>query len=80
MQIHKVHKAVVEFLEAMFTGESNIISVTKVGQNWEVLVEVYEESSFIKSIGLSTKVMDRNFYRLELDDQLEVISYVREEK
>ena len=45
---------------------------------WEVEAEVYEESSFIKSLGLSTRVQDRNVYVIKLSDGLEVVSYERQ--
>lgn len=77
MQIHKVHKVVLEFIEDMFPGEVNITQVQKEEKGWEVKVEVYEASSFIKSIGLSTDVKDRNFYIIRLDKDLEVVGYER---
>ncbi len=40
---------------------------------------MYEESSFIKSLGLATKVQDRNIYAIELNDNLEVVSYSRKD-
>ncbi len=42
--------------------------------------EIYEESSFIKSLGLSTRVQDRNIYEIKLTDNLEVNSYARREE
>jgi len=78
MQIHKVTRAVHEFLAEMFIGETKVMSINKVGaEQWKAICEVYEESSFIKSIGIKSKVMDRNIYEIMLDNSLDVISYVR---
>ena len=49
----------------------------KAGDGWESEAEVYEESSFIKSLGLSTKVQDRNIYAVKLSSALDVESYER---
>lgn len=79
MQIHKVHKVVHDFLSEMFSTQFSVVSVKRIPQGWSVVAEVYEESAFIKSIGLATRVMDRNFYRIEMDENLEVTSYIRQE-
>ena len=52
--------------------------MAKVGDGWEAEAEVYEESSFMKSLGLPTRMQDRNIYLLKLDEDLEVQSYERE--
>ena len=67
-----------EFLKrALDAKEVRVIGVVKSGDNWDAEVEVYEESSFIKSLGLPTKTQDRNFYSVKLDAGLEVESYGR---
>ena len=76
--IEDVRKAVVEFLEKTFEAKDvKVIKTAKVSDGWEAEAEVYEESSFIKSLGLSTKVQDRNIYAVKLNDGLEVESYER---
>jgi len=57
--------------------DAKATKITKTPEGWEGEVEVYEESSFIKSIGLSTKVKDRNIYRIRVDEDLEIQSYER---
>ncbi len=54
-----------------------VLKVAKAGDGWETEAEVYEESSFIKSLGLPTRVQDRNIYVVKLDNSLEVQSYGR---
>ena len=54
-----------------------VIKVAAVDSGWECEAEVYEESSFIKSLGIPTKTQDRNFYSVKLDAGLEVESYGR---
>ena len=70
--------ASVEFLKTNLNVEDvKVIGATKMDDGWEVEAEVYEESSFIKSLGLSTRVQDRNIYTVKLSDSLEVESYER---
>lgn len=76
--IEKATQAVSEFLKkALNVKDVKVIKVTKVDDGWETEAEVYEESSFIKSLGLPTRVQDRNFYDVKLNDSLEVESYGR---
>lgn len=76
--IEEAQRAVSEFLrKTLNIREAKVIGVKKVEDGWESEVEVYEESSFIKSIGLPTRVQDRNIYAFKLDDNLEVQSYER---
>ena len=76
--IMQVGKAAAEFLKkTLNVKDVKVIRVEKVGDSWETEAEVYEESSFIKALGLSTKVQDRNIYVVKLGGSLEVESYVR---
>ena len=76
--IVQVGKAVSEFLKATLNAKDvKVIKVTKAAEGWEIEAEVYEESSFIKTLGLPTRVQDRNFYEVILNDRLEVESYER---
>ena len=74
--IVQVGKAVSEFLKSTLNAKDvKVIKVTKTPEGWETEAEVYEESSFIKALGLATKVQDRNFYEVKLDEGLEVQAY-----
>ena len=76
--IMQVGKAAAEFLKkTLNVKDVKVIRVEKVGDSWETEAEVYEESSFIKALGLSTKVQDRNIYVVKLGGSLEVESYER---
>lgn len=76
--IEDVRKAVADFLKkTLNVKDAKVIKATKVGDGWEMEAEVYEESSFIKSLGLPTRVQDRNIYAVKLDDKSEVQSYER---
>ena len=76
--IQQVGKAVSEFLkQTLNVKDVKIIKVTRAAEGWETEAEVYEESSFIKALGLPTRVQDRNFYGIKLNDSLEVESYGR---
>jgi len=55
--IEEARKISSEFLKKTLNiKEAKVIKIAKVGDGWEAEVEVYEESSFIKSLGLFTKV------------------------
>jgi len=76
--IMQVGKAAAEFLKkTLNVKDVKVIRAEKVGDGWETEAEVYEESSFIKALGLSTKVQDRNIYVVKLGGSLEVESYER---
>jgi len=76
--IEEAKKAVAEFLKkTLNVKDVKVIKASKVGDGWESEAEVYEESSFIKSLGLPTRVQDRNIYVVKLNESLEVESYER---
>ncbi|HCC69145.1 MAG TPA: hypothetical protein DEP99_04590 [Nitrospiraceae bacterium] len=78
--IEEVRKMVGDFLKkTLSVKDVKIIKGAKTSDGWETEAEVYEESSFIKSLGLPTRVLDRNIYRVKLDDDLKVLSYERKE-
>jgi hypothetical protein len=67
-----------EFLrKTLNVKDVKVIKAGKIGDGWEAEAEVYEESSFIKSLGLPTRMQDRNIYGVKLNDNLEVQSYER---
>ncbi len=76
--IEDAKKAVSNLLKnTLNVKDVKVIKAAKVGDGWESEAEVYEESSFIKALGLPTRVQDRNIYAVKLDDRLEVESYER---
>jgi hypothetical protein len=76
--INDAEKAVEEFLKkTLKANDIKLIKTAKVGDSWEAEAEVYEESSFIKSLGLPTRVRDRNVYSVRLSNGLDVESYER---
>jgi len=79
--IDETRKVVTEFLKKTLNiKDVKVIKVSKVGDGWETEAEVYEESSFIKALGLPTRVQDRNIYAVKLGNNLEVESYGRKEQ
>jgi len=77
--IGEAGRAVVEFLKRTLDVEDvKVIKATKVNDGWDTEAEVYEENSFLKSVGLPSKVQDRNIYAVKLSDSLEVESYERQ--
>jgi hypothetical protein len=75
----KINKIVLDFLKEMLGQEAKIVSIQKQDTSWFVVAEVFEDSAFIKSIGLKTNVKDRYFYEIEIDGELEIVSYARQE-
>jgi len=76
--VNDAGRVVGEFLKKTLEAKDvKMIKTAKVGDGWEAEAEVYEESSFIKSLGLPTRVRDRNIYLVKLNDGLEVESYER---
>ena len=80
MEIEKVGKEITDFFKKTLDRDAKVIKTAKSHDGWIGKTEIYEESSFIKSLGLPTRVQDRNIYEIKLTDTLEVISYARKEK
>ena len=81
MKIDEVRAVIEDFFKNTLKKNSKIMRITKEEDGWSGDAEIYEESSFIKSIGLPTKVQDRNIYEIKLNDELDVMSYgLKEEK
>jgi alcohol dehydrogenase YqhD (iron-dependent ADH family) len=77
--IEEAKGIVIEFLQkALDIKDVKVIGATKIDNQWHIEAEVYEENSFLKSLGLPTKVQDRNIYEVRLSDNLEVESYERQ--
>lgn len=78
--IQQVEKRINEFLkQTLNVKDVKVIKASRVTNGWESEAEVYEENAFIKALGLPTKVQDRNFYEVKLNEKLEVESYERKE-
>ena len=76
--IEIISKTVIEFLQRVLGTDSvRVVGATKVDGAWEVEAEVFEESTFLKSLGLPTRVRDKNLYKVKLNGALEVESYER---
>ncbi|MEI6633066.1 MAG: hypothetical protein WCP22_04510 [Chlamydiota bacterium] len=76
--IQEAGKTVGDFLKKTLNAkEVTVIKVVRVSDGWETEAEVYEDSAFMKSIGLPVKVKDRNVYTVKLSADLEVQSYGR---
>ena len=75
--IEKISQTIRDFVRKSLAQDSKIIGITKSNDGWLGEAEVYEESSFIKALGLHTNVQDRHIYIIELNENLEVVSYTR---
>ncbi|MFN3394664.1 MAG: hypothetical protein ACK424_08915 [Candidatus Thermochlorobacter sp.] len=61
----------------MTGNTAKLVKLEKVPEGWLGYAEVYEESAFIKSVGLPSKVMDRNIYEVKMNASLEVTAFAR---
>ncbi|MDD5699303.1 MAG: hypothetical protein PHH77_11870 [Victivallaceae bacterium] len=75
MDIIKAGNKIKEFLNGQLGREAKIIKLLKTDDGWTGEAEVFEESSFIKSLGLPAKVQDRNIYEVLLSETLEVVGF-----
>ena len=73
-------KTATEFLRRILsTDRVHVVGASKAEDAWEVEAEVFEESAFMKSLGLPTRVQDKNLYKVRLNPALEVDSYERQD-
>jgi hypothetical protein len=79
MKIDEATQAIKNFIKTSLGKDSKLIRVEKADDGWLGEAEVYEESSFIRALGLPTRVQDRNIYEVKLTEDLEVTSYGRKE-
>jgi len=76
--IEQVSQTAVEFLKRVLqVSEARVLGAVKSDDGWQVEAEVFEPSSFIKSLGLRTSVQDRNLYVVKLNGRLEIEAYER---
>ncbi len=75
MSIEKAGKTINDFLNKKLGREAKIIRLEKTDKGWIGEAEIFEDSAFIKSLGLATKVQDRNIYEVLLSNELEVVGY-----
>jgi alcohol dehydrogenase YqhD (iron-dependent ADH family) len=77
--IEEAKDTVINFLQkALNVKDVKVIGITRTDSQWHIEAEVYEENSFLKSLGLPTRVQDRNIYEVRLNSNLEVESYERQ--
>jgi len=80
MTFEQAAKKVVEFVSSMTDSKAKLVKLEKTSQDgggWIGYAEVFEESAFIKSLGLPSRVMDRNLCEVRLNHALEVIGYAK---
>lgn len=75
MKIQQASGAIIDFLKKTLGQDAKVMSIRENEKGWIADAEVYEESSFIKSLGLNTRVKDKNIYSVQLGQDLEVLSY-----
>jgi hypothetical protein len=77
--IETVSKTVTEFLQRILGADGvRVVAVNKTADVWDVEAEVFEESAFLKALGLPSRVKDKNLYRVRLNATMAVESYERQ--
>jgi hypothetical protein len=77
--IETVSKTVTEFLQRILGADGvRVVGINKANEIWDVEAEVFEESAFLKALGLPSRVKDKNLYRVRLNAAMEVESYERQ--
>jgi hypothetical protein len=77
--IETVSKTVTEFLQRILGADGvRVVGINKANEIWDVEAEVFEESAFLKALGLPSRVKDKNLYRVRLNGVMEVESYERQ--
>ena len=78
--IEQASQTAVEFLKrTLQVGDVKILGAVKSDDGWTIEAEVFEPSSFIKALGLQTRVQDRNLYVVKLNGRLEIEAYERKD-
>ncbi len=75
MSIEKAEKTISDFLKKKLGRDAKIIRLEKIEKGWIGDAEVFEDSAFIKSLGLPARVQDRNLYAVSLNNELGVVGY-----
>jgi len=66
----------VQFIKEALGKEGDIIKTVKTTDGgWEVEIEVIERSEYMKKIGITKPVYDKNVYRVVLDKNFNITSY-----
>ena len=73
--IIKVNKAVSDYIKSEMSSEFSIASVIKSNENWHITAEVYEESTFLREVGIKTRAKDKNLYQFTLDEKTNIIGF-----
>lgn len=80
-KIEEIDRVISDFLTKTLRVENDKVKIIKTSKDnsvWDAEAEVYEESSFIKALGLPTKVQDRNIYRVKVDNNLDVLFFEKQ--
>lgn len=76
----EVQEAIQTFLKSTFGVEGKIVGLSKSNAGWEAEAELSEIDKYYQTINPDYRIMQRNLYRLRLNEQLEVTSYARREE
>lgn len=72
MKIEKVYLAVSDFFRSFLNKEGEIIDVTKEKEQWNVIVEVLEDTEYTRA---HAKRDLKGIYEIKIDENLEIFSF-----
>lgn len=73
--LYDVREQAKTFIKATLGGEGKVLKVKKGSDGWEAEVETAEEDSYYKKINPDYRIVERRFYTIKFDENLEAISY-----
>lgn len=79
-KLTEVQDAIQAFLKSTFGIEGKIVKLAKSDGGWEAEVELSEIDKYYQTINPDYRIMQRNLYQLRLNEQLEIVSYARQEE
>lgn len=80
MKVQEVIDRLSQFAKQNLGRDPKVINVRNTAEGWRGIVQVYEENSFIKSLGLETNQQERKRYEIRMDENLEIVSFGEEEE
>jgi hypothetical protein len=80
--IHDARSKITEFFQGEFGKEPEAVHFLKIAKSevgWEGIVEITEQNEYLKKLGFPP-IFDKNHYAVELDENLNVTRYGKEEE
>ena len=80
MKVQQVINQLTQFAAQNLGTDPKVLNVRNTAEGWTGIVQVFEQDSFMKSLGLDTKQQERRRYEIHLNENLEILSFGLEEE